>query len=184
VRGAFLALLLTLAFLPQAAFATDGAGAAKAEAASALIDRLQMERQLDAVFLGLKGLFAENVIASMTRSDKDGQMAGFFGALPGGRDRFAEILGDEFVTALRKRYPEFKQQAAAKYAEIFSAEELAQLNGFFGSGVGHKWLSNSPAIEQAMKEWGQKAGMQAGLEAMTSAMKRVSGEQNDEGRTR
>ena len=171
--------LLALLCLPQPVFAQGDMEASQVEEAAALVDKLQMDRQLDKLFTNLKGLFAENVVAGMTRNDVNGRMQKMLDTMPGGRDRFVSILGDEFVSAMRMRYPEFKAQAAQRYAELFSQQELHELNMFFSSGVGMKWLLNSSKLEEAMGEWGGKAGMKAGVEAMANTMQRIEAEQND-----
>jgi len=176
MQSAFAALALVL--LPQPAWAAEKTEDTYA-AATALVEKLQFERVLDNAFVGLKDMFAANAIAGMLRDDKDGSMAQMFTVIPGGRDRFAEILGDEFLHSLRRQYPGFKADAAQQYTQIFSLDELDELNIFFSTGVGEKWLANSPKVERAMKLWGQKAGMKAGLEALTATIQRIESGQND-----
>ncbi len=175
---AFAALFMLSA---QQAWAEDPTSAGE-QAAKNLVERLELERKLDSMFGDVKQLFATSVIGEILRDDKSGNMAQMFERLPGGRDRFAEILGDEFVNAMRTRYPDFRAEAARHYAAIFTIAELNELNVFFSSGVGAKWQASSPAIEKAMNEWGQKAGMKAGAEAFAAAMERVEGEQKGKGK--
>lgn len=157
--------------------AAEASPAANAEA-TALVEKIEIERVLDSMFVSLKSVFAENAIAGMTRDDSGGEMQNFFNSLPGGRDRFAQILGDEFLEALRRQYPEMKAAMAKEYATAFDLEELKALNIFFSTGVGQKWQATSPKIEKSMGEWGRKAGMKAGAEAFSAALKRIEAEQS------
>jgi hypothetical protein len=159
--------------------AERGPSAGNIEAAAALVEKLELERVLDSMFSTLKNMFAENAIAAMTRDDSEGKMRDFFNALPGGRDRFAQILGDEFLEALRRQYPEMKMAMAKEYAAAFNRTELEELTGFFSTGVGQKWQAVSPQVEKSMGEWGRKAGMKAGAEAFAAAIKRLENGQAD-----
>ena len=180
--AAALALAILLAHAP--ANAEEKPAAASVTAASALVEKLQLERVLDNMFVNLKGMFAENVIATMMRDDRNGNGKQFFDSIPGGRDRFADILGEEFLTALRRQYPDFKSTAANEYAEAFTLKELDSLNMFFSSGVGEKWLAVSPQVEKSMGEWGQKAGMTAGAEAVSAAIARALKAPANEGKAK
>lgn len=166
---------------PISAIAGDAPSALHLAAATTLIEKLQMERSLDQMFVNLKGMFAENVIATMLRDDSNGSSKRFFDSIPGGRDRFADILGEEFVTSLRRHYPDFKKTASDEYAKAFTLEELNSLNAFFASGAGEKWLALAPQMEKTMGEWGEKAGMQAGAEAVTAAIARAQKMPSNEG---
>lgn len=171
-----------LLFIPVPAMAADAAPSAQnLAAASLLVEKIQLERTLDQLFVNLKGMFAENVIAAMQRDDGNGAGKRFFDNIPGGRDRFSRILGDEFLAALRRRYPEFKNATSDEYAKAFTLDELNSLNAFFSSGAGEKWLALSPQIEKAMGQWGEKAGMQAGAEAVTAAIARAQKTPSSEG---
>lgn len=145
---------------------------------------MQIERVLDSMFVNLKTMFAENAIAAMMRDDSGQRMDGFFSSIPGGRDKFSQILGDEFLSAMRRQYPEMKSVLAKQYMTAFSSDEIKSLNSFFSTGAGQKWLEISPKVEKAMGEWGQKAGMKAGAEAFSAAIKRVEAAQSGKGETK
>ncbi|MBO9576579.1 MAG: DUF2059 domain-containing protein [Sphingobium sp.] len=169
-----LALASALALSAQPALAADEAiSQARLDAATALVGKMDLERTLDSLFNTLKDMFAQNVVASMTRGS-DG--AKFFDSMPGGRDRFETVLGEEFVASLRRLYPEFRQTAAREYAANFTEEELRVLNQFFSSGAGEKWRQMSPKLEAAMGKWGETAGMKAGTEAVTNTLDRLQAE--------
>lgn len=171
-----------LLFTPVSAIAEDGSPSAqKLAAASALVEKIELERVLDNMFVNLKSMFADNVIATMQRDDGNGAGKRFFDSLPGGRDRFARILGDEFLTAIRRQYPDFKNAASNEYAKAFTLDELNSLNAFFSTGAGEKWLAISPQVEKAMGQWGEKAGMQAGSEAVTAAIAQAQKTPSSEG---
>jgi hypothetical protein len=173
MKRQFIGGAVAILMLQVSANAAESPSSANIEAATTLIDKLDLERTLDSMFLNLKSMFAENAIAAMTRDDSDGKMRDFFNALPGGRDRFSQILGDEFLAALRRQYPEMKVAMAKEYAAAFTQEELGSLNGFFSTGAGQKWLAISPKLEKSMGEWGRKAGMKAGAEAFAAAIKQI-----------
>lgn len=161
--------------------AVESSTAQNFAAASALVEKIQLERALDDMFVNLKGMFAENVVATMQRDDGNSAGKRFLDGVPGGRDRFVRILGDEFLTALRRHYPDFKKTTANEYAKAFTLDELNSLNAFFSSGAGEKWLTVSPQVEKAMGEWGEKIGMQAGAEAVTAAIARAQKTPSSEG---
>jgi len=174
-----------LLFTPVSAIAEDGSPSAQnLAAASALVEKIELERVLDNMFVNLKGMFAENVVATMQRDDSNGAGKHFLDSVPGGRDRFARILGDEFLASLRRRYPDFKKTTANEYAKAFTLDELNSLNAFFSSGAGEKWLSIAPQVEKAMGEWGEKIGMQAGAEAVTAAIAQVQKMPSSEGKAK
>ena len=147
---------------------------ARVQLAASLVEKLDVQRTVDTMLNDLKGLFADNAIAAIERENRD-----FFQTRPGGRERFNEILGEEFLVAMRARYPDLKKMTAQQYASFFTAQELQELQQFFSSGVGSKWLNVSPQLEGAMSKWGESAGTMAGAEAFVAALKRADAEQNN-----
>ncbi|MPT48317.1 MAG: DUF2059 domain-containing protein [Sphingobium sp.] len=156
--------------------AIEDSPANRLEAANALVAMLDMERTLDSMFANLKSLFAENVVANMSRDPKGAE---FFNKVEGGRDRFSAVLADEFLAGLRARYPEFRAAAGKEYAKQFTVQELQQLTAFFGSGVGEKWRMVAPNIEKSMSAWGEQVGQKVGMEAMMTVMTRFQDEQQN-----
>lgn len=164
--------------------AAEPANPAKLAAATVLVEKLDLDRTVDNMFMSLRNVFAENAIAMMLRNDGDGNIKRFFASLPGGQDRFAQVLGDEFQAAMRRQYPEMEKVAAEQYASVFTADELGTLNSFFSTGVGQKWLAVSPKLQKIMSDWGRNAGMKAGAEAMAAAIKQIETKKSDTGDTK
>lgn len=176
------ALLLTPAIayaapVPSASTASVNEKTPALSEAGKLVDVLDMERLLDDLFGNLQGLFAGNVIAALERDQTQASfLKNLFENGRGGREKFAALLGEEFRAAMRAKYPDMKQTAAAEYARLFTVQELQELVAFFSTGTGAKWRSLSPQVEKAMGQWGERAGMEAGGTALMNALKRADTE--------
>ena len=144
------------------------------KSAEQVVRLLDMERAMDNMFNDMKGLFAENVIAALERdAAQSDYLRHLFTDGRGGRERFVQILGDEFVKSLQTHYGDMRKAAAEAYAQQFTDKELKELITFFSSGVGQKWRDKSPQIEAVMGQWGERAGMQAGSVALGAALQRA-----------
>lgn len=144
--------------------------------AKELIELMKVESTIDMMFEKLGPLFGENVASSLERNQAQAMHMSEIKGKPGGRERFVAILGEEFLQAMRARYPDMKATAAKEYAGQFTPQELSSLTAFFRSGAGAKWLEKSPAMQASLSKWGEQAGQQAGSVAVVAALARADKE--------
>lgn len=176
-----IALLLALA-VPQATAAppapsTAAVDPARVDAAKRLIDTMQIDRTLDALFLQLSPSFAQSVIGVLaTDADTKGVIDRLVTAAPENRDRMVAILSQEFLTSVKRQYPGFKTQMAREYAAAFTLDELNAITAFYSSGPGAKALAIMPQLQAKMATAGQSLGRIAGEEAGARAFKRIEEE--------
>ncbi|MCM8732242.1 DUF2059 domain-containing protein [Hephaestia sp. GCM10023244] len=158
----------------ESAAAVDPAALA---AAADLLATMKLDDTLDRMFVGMSPLFAESVIGMLsqnpaTKTSVDNLLANG----EGGHDRFVAILSQEFMTALKARYPEIKTAVAREYAARFTAVELDEITAFYSSGTGAKVLRLIPEIQQVTAAAGSAIGEKAGEEAGRRAFERAERE--------
>ena len=181
-----IALLLGLA-VPQTAvvspppssrpIATIPADPARLDAARRLVETMQIDRSLDALFAKLAPNFAQSVIGVLaTNAQTKGVIDHLVVAAPGNRDRMVAILSQEFLTSIKRQYPSFKTQMTGEYAAAFTLDELTAINAFYSSGPGAKALAIMPELQARMGAAGQSLGRTAGEEAGARAFQRIEQE--------
>ena len=80
---------------------------------------------------------------------------------------------DRFLSAARERRSELGALLIPIYDRHFTADELRQLLAFYRTSIGHKLLTEQPAIAQeAMatgQQWGQRLGYEIGSKMAAEA---------------
>jgi len=150
---------------------------ARLTAAARLIDLLQIDRTLDAMFVQLAPGFGQSVLGILaTNPQTKAAIDKLVTEAPENRDRMVAILGQEFVTSVKRQYPGFKRQMAQEYATAFTLDELTAISGFYSSGPGAKALTLIPQLQAKMSVAGQAMGRLAGEEAGRRAFERIEQE--------
>ena len=153
------------------------APASAADPAAQLVETMQTERALASVFRDLGPLFGAQVVAQLEREEATrATIQEITTKGRGGRERLEQILAETFLAEMRKSFPEIKAELAAAYREKLTTAELEELNRFFSSGVGAKYVGLEPVFEAKLKSVGESVGMKVGMAVLPRAMERVEAE--------
>ncbi len=166
-------------FVLAASLLLVGAGQAWAadapDAADRVVASLNLEPQWDEGFSAVLPLVSDNIISTFERQNF-GNVQELLANGRGGRDRLQRILSEEIARAFRLQFPQLRKEVAELYRARFSPAELAEVEAFIATDVGRKWFAGQLEIGRAMTKLGEKAGMRAGGEAMTTALPRAEAE--------
>lgn len=88
-------------------------------------------------------------------------------------DRFFDLFLEEFIAEFTDS---MRDQSASIYLDRFSAEELADIAGFYRTPAGQALVAATPDLMMAGAEMGQQAGMQAGMNAAGRLADRIEAE--------
>jgi len=88
-------------------------------------------------------------------------------------DRFFDLFMEEFIGEFTDS---MRDQSASIYLERFSAEELADIAAFYRTASGQALVAATPDLMMAGAEMGQRAGMQAGVNAAGRLADRIENE--------
>ena len=167
---------LTAALLPAA----PPALAAEPDRAAQLVSLMGIEAKLDEVFSTLVPMFGTQVVAQV-ESDKgtSGTVRNLIENGRGGRERLQKILAEEFLAELRKTYPAMIADFTAAYRNALSPAELDAAIGFLKSPAGQKFMAAEKQTQASMKAIGERAGMTAGMAAVSNGFARAQREMLD-----
>jgi hypothetical protein len=161
---------------PRAASATPADPAALAVARQ-IVAVVHTDQTMDRMMIQFAPVFGTTVVNAMLADPASASVANKIIATgTGGRAKLEAIFSQEFMVAVRKRYPDLEEQVAHEYASLFSADELKQILAFYSSGVGAKALRLMPEIQTKMSLAGQALGKDAGKEAGQRGFERAQKE--------
>lgn len=169
-------LTLTAALL----LASPPALAAEPDRASQLVALMGVEAKLDEVFSALVPMFGTQVVAQL-ENDKgtSGAVRNLIENGRGGRERLQKILAEEFLAELRKAYPAMLADFTAAYRSALSPTELDAAIAFLKSPAGQKFIAAEKQTQASMKAIGERAGMTAGMAAVSNGFARAQREMLD-----
>lgn len=155
--------------------------AAEPDRAEQLIGLMGIEAKLDEVFSTLAPMFGTQVVAQLEADQStSGTVRNLIENGRGGRDRLQKILSDEFLAELRKTYPTMLTDFTAAYRSALSPAELDAAIGFLKSPAGQKFMAAEKQTQARMKAIGERAGMTAGMTAVSNGFARAQREMLDE----
>jgi hypothetical protein len=169
-------ITLTAALL----LAAPPALAAEPDRAAQLVALRGVEAKLDEVFSTLVPMFGTQVVAQL-ESDKgtSGAVRNLIENGRGGRERLQKILAEEFLAELRKTYPAMIADFTSAYRNALSPSELDAAIGFLKSPAGQKFIAAEKQTQTSMKAIGERAGMSAGMAAVSNGFARAQREMLD-----
>lgn len=169
-------ITLTAALL----LAAPPALAAEPDRAAQLVALMGVEAKLDEVFSTLVPMFGTQVVAQL-ESDKgtSGAVRNLIENGRGGRERLQKILAEEFLAELRKTYPAMIADFTSAYRNALSPSELDAAIGFLKSPAGQKFIAAEKQTQTSMKAIGERAGMSAGMAAVSNGFARAQREMLD-----
>ena len=145
--------------------------------AVAYLKAIRFEQTLDRVYAQLTPMFGLQAVTSLEADPKTRAFASeLFQKLPGGRNRFAQLAGEEFQRELRKTYPAIDAAYGAAVDSHFTPAEIDELTRFFSGGAGAKYLDLQAPMQAEMETFLRGLGMQAGIAAGIGAVRRAARE--------
>ena len=155
--------------------------AAEPDRASELVRLMGVEAKLDEVFTTLVPMFGTQVVAQLESDNgTSGTVRNISENGRGGRERLQKILAEEFLAELRKAYPAMLDDFPAAYRAELSPSELDAAIGFLKSPAGQKFMAAEQQTQVRMKAIGERAGMTAGMAAVSNGFARAQREMLDE----
>lgn len=154
--------------------------AAEPDRAAQLVALMGVEAKLDEVFSTLVPMFGTQVVAQL-ENDKGTSNAvrNLIENGRGGRERLQKILAEEFLAELRKAYPAMLADFTAAYRGALSPTELDAAIAFLKSPAGQKFMAAEKQTQASMKAIGERAGMTAGMAAVSNGFGRAQREMLD-----
>lgn len=148
-----------------------------ADKSDQLVSVLKIDETLETTFVALAPLFGAQVIAELERQPSTKAMVTQFAANGrSGRERMEAILGEEFMSEMRKSFPQIKARMAEIYRAKLSETELDALLQFYSSSAGAKLMAIQADLASTLKQEGEKIGAKAGMAAMPRAFERIEAE--------
>ena len=139
-----------------------------------LMTALKIDDALETTFTALAPLFGAQVIAELERQPATKSLVDQFATRgPGGRERMQAILAEEFLTELRKSFPQIKARMAQTYQAKLSDAEMDTLLQFFASSAGAKFMAIQKDLVSTLQAESGKIGAKAGMAAMPHAFERI-----------
>ncbi|BBE32486.1 DUF2059 domain-containing protein [Sphingosinicella microcystinivorans] len=161
--------------------AAPPAHAAEPDRAAQLVTLMGVEAKLDEVFSTLAPMFGTQVVAQLeTDQGTSGTVRNLIENGRGGRDRLQKILSEEFLAELRKTYPAMIADFTSAYRNALSPGELDAAITFLKSPAGQKFVAAEKQTQASMKAIGERAGMTAGMAAVSNGFARAQREMLDE----
>jgi len=155
--------------------------AAQTDRASELVALMGVEAKLDEVFSTLVPMFGTQVVAQLeTDKGTSGTVRNLIENGRGGRERLQTILAEEFLGELRKTYPAMIADFTSAYRAALSPAELDAAIAFLKSPAGQKFIATEKQTQASMKAIGERAGMTAGMAAVSNGFARAQREMLDE----
>lgn len=165
------ALCLAVLLASPAAAQTSAAGTITT--ARAIVARMQLDGVMDKMFEQVMPLMTANVVNAMQQDSSAPSALKARLSRKEGREQVSAIVADEFLKAIRARYPEFSEGAAEEYRKAFSEDELKSVLAFYSSPVGAKLLAIQPRLQQTLSEQGRAIGRDAGVAAFPKIKARL-----------
>ncbi len=145
-----------------------------------LVKLLNVEAKLDEVFATLAPMFGTQVIAQLERdAGTSATVQNLIANGRGGRERLQSIFADQFLVELRKAYPAMIDSFKTGYGAALSPAEMEATITFLKSPAGKKFLAAEQQAQANMKAAGERAGMTAGMAAVTNGFERAQREMLD-----
>jgi len=145
--------------------------------ATALVTLLKGEQLVDRMYTRMAPLAALQVAAMLEAGPATRPYSErLANRLPGGRERLVAVLGEEFLSEMRKTIPEVMLAAAVAYDRRFTPAEMDDMIRFFSSGTGAKYLSLQPDMQRELEPIGGALGEKAGEAAAPKALRRAEQE--------
>jgi hypothetical protein len=138
-----------------------------------IVGKMRVEEQQRFALSKVAPLFAASVLAMAADRMPDEVKAAL--QTPGGTERVARILSEEYIAAFEARLPQLSAAMAAQLAKDLPLADLQSIDAFLDTPAGRKWSSELPLLQQASSEAGRRAGEAAGKAAAAATIQRLRG---------
>ena len=142
-----------------------------------LMKAMRLEQSYDEMFKDLAPIMASGTLGMLSANPDTKPLVDAISAR--GDDfqiRLMSLLSEEYLEAMRRRYPRMIELTAQEYARTFTLEELRTYVAFYAAPSGARMLQQQPALQMKLRSLGQAVGRDAGGEAAKRALERAEKE--------
>ena len=150
---------------------------ARLSVARDLMTAMRLEQSYDMMFKDLAPIMASGTLGMLSANPDTKPLVDAISAR--GSDyqiRLMSLLSEEYLEAMRRRYPRMIELTAQEYARTFTLEELKAYVAFYAAPSGARMLEQQPALQTKLRNLGQAVGREAGGEAAKRALERAEKE--------